>query len=109
MKESGGVHPRRLGPNPEEAAMSDLPLDALLANHRVHVVQPPAPIVEIPSHADVASPPVPTQEHVAAVDGAFLRERQEHELVAGLLGLRLSLLLMHDLAKDSMPMGGEED
>jgi hypothetical protein len=89
--------------------MSDLPLDALLANQRVHVVQTPAPVVEIPSQAEAVSPPVPSEDHVAAVDGAFIREQQEHETIAGLLGLRLSLLLMHDLAKDAMPAGKDED
>ena len=91
--------------------MSDLPLEALLANQRIRVVETPPPVVEIPSHAEAVSPPAPapTQEHVAAVDGAFLRERQEQETIAGLVGLRLSILLMHDLAKESMPSGEEEE
>jgi hypothetical protein len=91
----------------KEAAMSDLPLEALLANHRVRVVETP-PLIEIPSHAEAVSPPLPTQEHVAAVDGAFLRQRQEQETIASFIGLRLSILLLHDLAKDAAPTGEEE-
>jgi hypothetical protein len=92
--------------------MSDLPLDAMLANHRVHIPETP-PIVEAPSHAEAVSPPVaapaPTEEHVAAVDGAFLRQRQEQETIASLLGLRLSILLAHDLAKDALPSGEQQE
>ena len=88
--------------------MSDLPLEALLANPRVRVVETQPPIVEIPSHAEAVSPPLPTPEHVAAVDGAFLRQRQEEETIASFIGLRLSILLMHDLAKDMAPADEEE-
>jgi hypothetical protein len=84
--------------------MSDVPLDALLANHHVRAVETP-PVIEVPSHADAVSPPAPTPEHVAAVDGAFLRQRHEQETIASLIGLRLSILLMHDLAKDALPEG----
>ncbi len=87
--------------------MLDLPLEALLANHRVRVVETP-PIVEIPSHAEAVSPPLPTPEHVAAVDGAFLRQRHEQETIASFIGLRLSILLMHDLARDMAPADEEE-
>ncbi len=86
--------------------MSDLPLEALMAN-RVRVVETP-PIVEIPSHAEAVSPPLPTAEHVAAVDGAFLRQRQEQDTIANLIGFRLSILLLHDLAMDSMPTEEKE-
>ena len=71
-------------------------------------METPPPIVEIPSHAEAVSPPLPTEEHVAAVDGAFLHQRQEQETIASLIGLRLSVLLMHDLAKDAMPAEDEE-
>jgi len=91
--------------------MSDLPLESLLANPRVRVVETPPPVVQIPSHAEAVSPPIPdpTPERVAAVDGAFLRERQEQETIAGLIGLRLGILLMHDLARESLPAGEEEE
>ena len=88
--------------------MFDLPVDALLASHRMYVVETP-PLVEIPSHAEAVSPPAPTPEHVAAVDGAFLRERHEQDAIAGLLGLRLSVLLLHDLARDAAPSEDEEE
>ncbi len=87
--------------------MSDLPFEALLANPRVRVVETPPPLIEIPPHAEAVSPPLPSQEHVAAVDGAFLRQREEQETIANLVGLRLSLILMHDLAKDAMPSAEE--
>jgi hypothetical protein len=91
--------------------MSDLPLESLLANPRVRVVETPPPVVPASSHAEAVSPqvPAPTPEHAAAVDAAFLRERHEQETIAGLIGLRLSILLMHDLAKESMPAGEEEE
>ena len=89
--------------------MLDLPFEALLANPRVRVVETPPPVVEVPpSHAEAVSPPLPTPEHVAAVDGAFLRQRQEQETIASLIGLRLSILLMHDLAKDAALTEQEE-
>jgi hypothetical protein len=91
--------------------MSDLPLDALMGGHHARVVETPPPVVEIPSHAEAVSPPVPapTQEQIAAVDGAFLRHRHEQETIASLIGLRLSILLMHDLAKDSAATAEEEE
>ncbi|HVS36386.1 MAG TPA: hypothetical protein VMS17_12540 [Gemmataceae bacterium] len=87
--------------------MSDLPLE-LLANPRVRVVETPPPILVMPPYSESPAPPPPSQEHVAAVDGAFLRQRQEQETIANLVGLRLSILLMHDLAKDATPTVEEE-
>ncbi len=88
--------------------MSDLPLEALLANHRVRIVETPPPVIEIPPHAEAVSPPLPSQEHVAAVDGAFLRQREEQDTIANLIGLRLSLILMSDLARDAVPTAEDE-
>ncbi len=90
--------------------MTDVPLEALLANHRIHIPEQP-PVLNVAAQDEAVSPPVPapTQEHVAAVDGAFLRQRHEQETIASLIGLRLSVLLMHDLAKDAIPAAEEEE
>lgn len=87
--------------------MSILPLDGAPTNHRV--LEMPAPLVETPSHADAVAPPAPTEEQVQAIDGAFVRQHQEQQTVAGLIGFRLSILLMHDLAKDAVPPADEDD
>lgn len=87
--------------------MSILPVDGVPANHRL--LETPAPLVDVPPHADAVSPPAPTEEHIQAVDGAFLREHQEQQTIASLLGLRLSILLLHDLAQDAAPSGEEEE
>ena len=86
--------------------MSILPVDGAPENHRV--VEPPAPIVDVPSYAEAVAPPAPTEDQVWAVDGAFLRQHQEQQTVEGLLSLRMSLLLMHDLAKEAAPPDEEE-
>ena len=88
--------------------MSDLPLDLILENPRIRIVDTPPPVVDIPSHADAVSPPAPTDEQVRVVDSAFIHQQQEQETIASLIGLRLSILLMHDLAKDAVPAAEEE-
>jgi hypothetical protein len=88
--------------------MSDLPLDLVLRNPRIRIVETPPPVVDIPSHADAVSPPAPTEEQVRVIDGVFLHQQQEQETIASLIGLRLSILLLHDLAKDVVPAAEEE-
>jgi hypothetical protein len=87
--------------------MIPLPHDSAAVNHRV--VERPMLVVEPPSHADAVAPPVPSEEQVQAIDGAFIHQQHEQETIASLLGLRLSVLLMHDLAKDAMPVAEEEE
>jgi hypothetical protein len=87
--------------------MSILPVDGAPVNHRI--LETPAPVVDVPSHADAVAPPAPTEEQVQAIDGAFLRQHQEQQTVASLIGFRLSLLLMHDLAKDAVPPAEDDE
>jgi hypothetical protein len=87
--------------------MIPLPHDSAAVNHRV--VERPILVVETPSHADAVSPPVPSEEQVQAIDGAFIHQQHEHETIASFIGLRLSILLMHDLAKDAIPSVEEEE
>jgi hypothetical protein len=87
--------------------MIPLPHDSTAVNHRV--VEKPILVVETPSHADAVSPPVPSEEQVQAIDGAFIHHHHEQETVASFIGLRLSVLLMHDLAKDAIPSAEEEE
>ena len=89
--------------------MPDLPLDLILGNPRIRIVETPPPVVDIPSHDDAVSPPAPTEEQVRVIDGAFVHQQHEQETIASLIGLRLSILLMHDLAKDAVPAGEEEE
>ncbi len=86
--------------------MIPLPHDSASVNHRV--VERPMLVVEPPSHAEAVAPPVPNQEQVQAIDGAFIHQQHEQETMASFLGLRLSVLLMHDLAKDAIPSAEEE-
>ncbi len=81
--------------------MSILPVDGPPANHRV--LETPTPVLNVPSHADAVCSPVPTDEKVRAIDSAFMHQHQEQQTVASLIGLRMSALLMHDLAKDAVP------
>jgi hypothetical protein len=85
--------------------MFPLPHDSAAVNHRV--VERPMLVVEPPSHADAVAPPVPSEEQVQAIDGAFIHQQHEQETIASFLGLRLSVLLMHDLAKDALPSAEE--
>jgi hypothetical protein len=87
--------------------MIPLPHDSAAVNHRV--VERPVLVVEPPSHADAVAPPVPSEEQVQAIDGAFIHQQHEQETMASFLGLRLSVLLMHDLAKDAIPSAEEEE
>jgi hypothetical protein len=84
-----------------------LPHDSAAVNHRV--VERPILVVETPTHADAVSPPVPSEEQVQAIDGAFIHQQREQETIASFIGLRLSVLLMHDLAKDAIPSAEEEE
>lgn len=88
--------------------MSDLPLDLVLRNPRIRIVEAPPPLVDIPSHIDAVSPPAPTEEQVRVIDDVFLHQQHEQETIASLIGLRLSILLLHDLAKDVVPLAAEE-
>ena len=87
--------------------MSILPVDGAPMNHRV--LETPAPLVDIPSHAEAVSPPLPSEEQVQAIDSAFVHQHREQQTVASILGLRLSVLLMHDLAKDAAPAAEDEE
>jgi len=87
--------------------MSILPVDGAPVNQRV--LETPAPIVDVPSHAEAVSPPLPSEEQVRAIDSAFVHQHHEQQTVASILGLRLSVLLMHDLAKDAVPPAEDEE
>ena len=84
-----------------------LPHDSAAINHRA--IERPVLVVEAPNHADAAAPPAPSQEQVQAIDGAFIHQQREHETIASFIGLRLSVLLMHDLAKDMVPSVEEKE
>ncbi len=84
-----------------------LPHDGAAVSHRV--VERPMLVVEPPSHADAAAPPLPSEEQVQAIDGAFIHQQREQETIASFLGMRLSVLLMHDLVKDAIPAAEEEE
>jgi hypothetical protein len=84
-----------------------LPHDSAAVNHRV--VERPMLMVEPPAHADAVAPPVPSEEQVQAIDGAFIHQQHEQETMASFLGLRLSVLLMHDLAKDAIPSAEKQE
>ncbi len=87
--------------------MSILPVDGAPMNHRV--LETPALIVDVPSHAEAVSPPLPSAEQVRAIDSAFVHQRHEQQTIASVLGLRLSVLLMHDLAMDAVPPAEDEE
>lgn len=84
-----------------------LPHDSAAVNHRI--VEQPMLVVETPTHAQAVAPPLPSEEQVQAIDGVFIHQQREHETVASLIGLRLSVLLMHDLAKDAIPVPAEDE
>lgn len=81
------------------------PHDSSAVNHRI--VEQPTLVVETPAHTDAPAPPAPSAEQVQAIDGAFIHQHREQETIASFLGLRLSVLLMHDLAQDAV-MDAEE-
>jgi hypothetical protein len=87
--------------------MIPMPHDSAAVNHRV--VERPMLALETPSHADAVAPPVPSEEQVRAIDGAFIHQQHEQDTIASIIGLRLSVMLMHDLAKDAIPTAEEEE
>ncbi|HZT82451.1 MAG TPA: hypothetical protein VFA26_19640 [Gemmataceae bacterium] len=82
-----------------------LPVHAPHLTGQVEVVRPPLP--ERPSQE--LAPPTP--EQARAVEAAFAQDQQqEHNLVAGLMGLWAGTMLLHDMAADAhAPPAGEEE
>ena len=65
--------------------------------------------VEVGAHVGAGWPSGPSGEQVQAIDGACIHQQREHETVASFIGLGLSVLLMHDLAKDMIPTAENEE
>jgi len=55
-----------------------------------------------------ASLPTPTADQVQASDGVFAQQ-DEHQVVAGLLGMWTGVLLLHDLAVDTFQVPESEE